>query len=334
MNSPQTNPQPLAGTPIKVPRTGRPFQVIVSGYPVSPLVCALIMWLTVGISALALATADESDSDDVSRIRNKLADESKIWVGQKVTFQVDLLARSFFSGTAVFDLPRIPGAIVMKAEGSPVVSSENIEGQNWNIQTHSFYVYPQRPGGFEIPSFPVRFSVTSEPGKPATSQRQKTEPMAFAANMPPGAEGQSLLISTSELVVEEEWKPPISDNGAMDLTVGDAVERKITLRARDVPGMVLPSMRMPDQKGVSVYQHPASVRDQGNRGETPGFASKPSPTFVRKRARFFCRESPFPGGISNWKNFTARRWIRLRCGSNLRTHLRQRRIKLSSSRMA
>jgi len=226
--------------------------------------------------------ASARGADEVGRVRAELATESPQWVGQKVAFHVDLMSSTFFSGAPRFDLPEIPGAFLMKDGGRPVVSTEQVDGESWSIQRHDFSIYPQQSGTFTIPPFLIRFSVAPASGKPAEEQRLKSPPLNFEARLPPGAEGLSLLISTAELDVDEVWSPPIAADRALDLEVDDAITRKITVRAKDVPGMALPEIVIPEPVGAAAYPKQPDVHDEENRGQLTGERTD-TVTFVCER---------------------------------------------------
>ena len=162
------------------------------------------------------------------------------------------MSPTFFAGAPHFDLPELPGVFIMKVAGRPVIGTESVDGESWTTQRHEFRVYAQRPGTYRIPALNVRFGVAESFGEPPQEQRLQTTPMMFEVKLPPGAEGLSLLISTSKLEVQETWKPVVTD-GALELEVGDAVTRTITLRAEDVPGMALPAINMPRPEGLAAY---------------------------------------------------------------------------------
>lgn len=229
--------------------------------------------------------AQNKEAKDVAGIRNELKKDSA-WVGEKVEFHIELLSASFFSGTARFELPEIPGAIVMKEKGSPIVSSEPVDEETWSVQRHSFMIYAHRPGPVEIPSFPVRFSVSTGIGKPANVQRLNTKPMRFEAKLPPGAEGISVLISTSKLTATQQWSTTPNPKDSVELQVGDAISRKITLSALEVPGMALPRIPFPEIEGLAGYPKAPAVEDRENRGDLTGYRTE-SITYVCEQAGRF-----------------------------------------------
>ena len=96
-----------------------------------------------------------------------------------------------------------------------------------------------------------------------------TPTVSFVARTPPGAEKLATVITTRQLTVKESWAP---EPGATK--TGAAFTRTITVEARDVPGMVLPSFAFDPPPGPC-----ARLRDH-TRGwphwETPGWSPPPT----------------------------------------------------------
>ena len=266
-------------------------------------------WTVVAIALqVALAVYPSiSIANDIARIRTQLTSESTSWVGEKVSMSIDLMSSTLFAGTPRFDLPEVPGVIIMKVKGSPVLSSEEVDGESWSIQRHSFSIYAHRAGSYNIPSFPVRFSVAPAFGKPPELQRLNTESISFEAKLPPGAEGLSLLISTSELNVSELWNPSVPQDKKIELEVGDALTRKITLKANEVPGMALPQIVVPAIEGLSTYEQPSVIDDQENRGALTGIRTN-STTYVCQRPGSFA----LPELVIPWWDTDARQMQRIK----------------------
>lgn len=233
--------------------------------------------------AVMVAASVAVGADDVARVRTGLESESPVWVGQETSFHVELLSSTFFSGSPRFDLPELPGVLIIKTEGRAVLSTETIDGESWSVQRHQFRVYSQRVGKVVLPPFAVRFSVAPGFGKPPQEQRMMSEAIEWDVKMPPGAEGYSLLISTSELEATQSWTPSIAGEGPIQLTVGDAVTRQIKLVAGNVPGMALPAIVMPTPETMSAYAQQPEVKDRGERGELVGERAD-TVTFVCERA--------------------------------------------------
>lgn len=236
-------------------------------------------WLIALFVVLYLALPEQVLAEDIGRVRTKLESTSPVWVGQKVDITVELLSPTIFSGAADFAIPSVPGLIIMKAGGSPTVSSATIDGDTWSVQRHSLFAYAHRAEEFQIPAFQVKFAVPPKFGQPPIEQRLTTQPLVFEAKFPPEAEGLSLLISTSNLEVDESWQPSIPDKGTIELAVGDAITRTIRLVADDVPGMALPPIVLPEPEGLSAYPNNPIVNDKEDRGSLRGSRTE-STTYV------------------------------------------------------
>lgn len=197
--------------------------------------------------------------------RTKLAAKGDIWVGQRVAVEVELLSPGFFSGSAAFDLPRVPGVIVCPPEDRPVLGSETIGAVRYTVQRHELAVFAQRAGRVEIPPYAVRFASRQEGSSAPVEQSVRTDAVTFEAQLPPGAEGLSPLISSLDLQAVETWQP---EPGSAK--VGDAFTRTIRFSAPDIPAMVFPPIPAARAEGLGVYPKAPQVRDYSNRGERRG----------------------------------------------------------------
>lgn len=214
--------------------------------------------------------------------------DAKAWVGQRTTIYVELRAPGSFVGTANFELPQIPGTLLMKV-GNPVVLSRDIEGASWFIQTHEFALFSQKVGVLEVPAFPVTFSRLEGFVGAATEVKAKTPITTIEIQRPPGSERIGFLVTTESLEVTETWDSP---PGASQ--VGAIFKRTIIQRAPNLPGMALAPAPTTAPDGIKVYPGNAETNDKlqrgdflGERRETltyllqkPGALSLPALTYV------------------------------------------------------
>lgn len=207
---------------------------------------------------------------DQAKVRAALETDLPVWVGQQVAFHVDLLSPTFFSGTPAFDVPNVPGAVLMKVDERPTLSTEQIDGVTYSIQRHAFVLFPQRAGTLVVPAFQTRFAVAPAYGKPPVAQSLMLDPLRVEVRMPPGAENLSMLISTTDLMVDDQWSPALSDARTTNLKVGDALTRTLKRRVAGVPGMVLPPVAFESYDGLGVYPKPPVVEDATQRGDFTG----------------------------------------------------------------
>ena len=95
---------------------------------------------------LAATSAAAAAADPPPRVAVALAPKDGAWVGQRVAFVVTLSTPDLFAGAPSFDVPPIPGVVVLPPAGSPVIGSETVGGDSFTTQRHEFAVYAQRPG--------------------------------------------------------------------------------------------------------------------------------------------------------------------------------------------
>ncbi|UCC84048.1 MAG: BatD family protein [Gemmatimonadota bacterium] len=191
--------------------------------------------------------------------------EPVIWVGQRFPFSIDLLAVGAFSGTPAFDLPDIPAAILMKSAERPSLSTRRLKGQTYVVQSHSFSLFVQRAGRITVPSINVRFASAPQFGAEPAEHELATEAFTLEIKAPPGWRPGEQIVCASELEVSENWSPVPSA-----ARVGAAFTREVTLRAKDVPAMLLPSLPRHDVDGLGVYPKEPSLGDEQQRGKFTG----------------------------------------------------------------
>jgi len=212
------------------------------------------------LSGVMLALAAHAD---VAPVAVRVPD-AKAWVGQRATIYVELRAPGSFVGTANFDLPQIPGTLVMKI-GNPVVSSKDIEGASWFVQTHEFALFSQKAGVLEIPAFPVSFSRREGYVGAATDVKAQTSPVSIKIQRPADSEQIGFLVTTESLDVTETWDTPPGPS-----QIGAIFKRTIVQRSQDLPGMALAPAPTAAPEGIKVYPGNAQTKDDLERGNFLG----------------------------------------------------------------
>lgn len=186
-------------------------------------------------------------------------------VGQRVALIVTLYAPGFFASAPSFDLPSIPGAVVLPPTGSPAIGSEKIDGVDFTTQRHEFAIFAQRPGTMQIPAFPIRFDTNAGFGTPTVSREVRTAPALYPVRPPPGTEKLGTVIAARNLKLTESWEPiPKSPR------VGDAFARSVTVTADGIPGMHVPPFRLEGIPGLAAYPKSPEIGDRTERGSLTG----------------------------------------------------------------
>lgn len=196
------------------------------------------------------------------------APEAKAWTGQKLSLIVELRSRGSFAGSASFSIPQVPGSLIIKLD-SVVVSSEQIEGEEWFVQTHEFALFSQRTGPLQIPEFPVRFGRRDGFDGPVEELETSIPSIGVEIERPPGSEGIAFLITTESLAVSESWDP--QPNETPDpIEIGTIFKRRIVQQADGMTGMALIPAPLEAPDGIRVYPPKAETSDRTERGEFRG----------------------------------------------------------------
>ncbi len=199
-------------------------------------------------------------------VRTAIEPEDDIRVGQRVTLRLDVLGVDGWASLP--QLPRIdlPGALVYSPQSQGIRLNETIDGESYSGQRYEMWIYPQRTGEVRIPSFAVntriqQFGLKSEP----VTKELPTKEIVFDVAMPPGASGTMNVICSTELKVQQRWRPERAT-----AQVGDGVERVITRTIAGAPGMVLTPLKHANIQGIRVYPKQPRIDDSINRGELTG----------------------------------------------------------------
>ncbi len=223
--------------------------------PVQKFFCFLGVFLCFG------AWAQEA------KVRTRLATNNVVWVGQKVTVVVELLAPGYFAGAPTFDLPDPQGVLLVPPMEHPVVGNETIDDTSYTVQRYELSAFAMRAGEQSVPAMRIRFPFKRTPlDTNQISATVTTAPLRFKAQLPPGAENLGTVISAKGLKVEEAWQP---EPGKTNVPAGAAFTRTVTFSAPEVPGMVFPPFPAGQIDGLGIYTK-RQINDQAERGVLQG----------------------------------------------------------------
>jgi hypothetical protein len=217
--------------------------------------------------------------------------KAKALTGERLPFFIELHARGSFVGTATFSIPQIPDTIIMKV-GSPVISSKQIEGEEWFVQRHEFNLFSQRNGKLEIPAIPIRFSAREGFTGDAKDFEEKSEALALTIERPPGSEKIGYLVTTSSLEITEKWDP-----APETAEVGSVFKRTISQRAAQMTGMALAPAPTQAPEGTRLYPGRAEIIDKTERGDFTGERSETITYLIEKSGTV-----TLPAITFNWWN--------------------------------
>jgi hypothetical protein len=233
--------------------------------------------LTLGLY-LALAPL-VSAADEGVVLRASIEPKADIWVGGQVRLLIDVLARDGWAQIRKFHPFEVPGASVLQVESQGTRLTDTVSGATWTGQHYEWLVFPQRAGAIVIPPIVVDVETKDLATQQATPVLdQKTPAVAFQAVLPPGADQERGLISTTQLEAGQTLQPATAE-----FKVGDALKRSITLRAAAISGMAFEPVQYAPVPGVGIYPSEPVVQDAVDRGSLTEGRRTESITYVFER---------------------------------------------------
>jgi len=150
---------------------------------------------------LCLALAPSLSAADAGVIlRASIEPQAGIWVGQQVRLLIDVLARDGWAQIRKFHPFEVPGASVLQVESQGTRLTDTVSGAPWTGQHYKWLVFPQRAGTIPIPPIVMDVETKDLATQEATLvPDQKTPMVVFQAGLPPGADQERGLISTTRL---------------------------------------------------------------------------------------------------------------------------------------
>jgi hypothetical protein len=229
---------------------------------------------------LCLALAPSLRAADKSIVlRASIEPKAGIWVGQQVRLLIDVLARDGWAQIRKFHPFEVSGASVLQVESQGTRLTDTLSGATWTGQHYEWLVFPQRAGAIAIPPIVVDVETKDLATQETTPMPgRKTPAVAFQAALPPGADQERGIISTTRLEASHVLAPTTAE-----FKVGDALKRSISLRAAAISGMAFEPVQYPPVAGVGIYPSEPVVQDTVDRGALVEGRRTESVTYVFER---------------------------------------------------
>ncbi|NJN47633.1 MAG: protein BatD, partial [Candidatus Competibacteraceae bacterium] len=195
----------------------------------------------------------------------RVSGEGSFWVGQRIVVEIDLLSTGFSFSNQQFDLPDLPGVVLMPPDNATLNLSESIDGETWQGLRYQLSLFVLEPGAIQLPPFTVSFSVAVGYGSEPESFQFTSKPLSIEVKLPPNAEGLAGLVTTSRFELKIDWQPQPTS-----LKVGDALTLTVQRRAANVPGAAIPPFEHATVDGLTAYPTEPEINDSTARGDLTG----------------------------------------------------------------
>ena len=197
---------------------------------------------------------------------------------QAVVISVRVLTERWFAKGTRLKTVDIANAVVLPASELAINGSKRINGTTWASQIREFTLYPMSAGEYKLPPIAVFVSINSELDGTVAGE-VFTKPLSFNVTLP------ETLVTLENYVVSDDVKLDIEGQFSPEkvYNIGDALTQTITLRANNVPAMMLPIIKTAKLDGISIYQQPEQITDDNDRGALIGQRQQ-SRTFIFEQA--------------------------------------------------
>ncbi len=219
----------------------------------------IALFLSLILASVPTQSAEDEAASDV-KVRAYLEPEGDIYVGQLARLWIEVSTSTWFTKAPTYPELKLPGAIALMPEQLGVNFSDRVGGKTRSGQRQRYVIIPQRVGDLTIPPLTITLAVAID-GKPSDLIKIQTEPVAMAVVFPEGAEGLEQIITTDKLSVRETYGGNLEG-----LKVGDAVTRKVTVKAENTFALALPQVEFKSVKGTRLYPAQPKLSDKVNRG--------------------------------------------------------------------
>lgn len=199
--------------------------------------------------------------DQLLQVRAFLEPAGTVVARQNTKLVIETATSGWFTGGTKITPPEVPGLLILQNEKFASNASERRNGKPWVTQRWTMDAYPMRAGTFSIP--PIALSVRLKtPENQEVSGLRTTNAIELTAALPPALESVTDWVAAPAYSVRQTFDRPVDK-----LSVGDAIEQTIELKAADVMAMMLPVYRPPDLDGLAAYPAPPQLENRINRGQ-------------------------------------------------------------------
>ncbi len=254
-------------------------------------ICFICAVAPVFCRAMENKTGNHDIPQDIVKVRAWVENGPKVPVTGQVSLVVEIASKTWFTqGTRIKNI-EIGDAVIPTAHSFATNFTRTEGGRTWSVQQWTVIIHPMKEKTYVVPAIPVTYVTVDEKGKPV-SGRVVTKPVQFRAVVPGELAGTAHWVATSRMTVRQVMDEPV--NGRK---VGDAVKQRVEIEAYDLPAMMLPVFSIVAPRGLAMYEDPAKLIDDVNRGTRIGKRVE-SITYVIEKPGSY----RIPGRVYSWWN--------------------------------
>lgn len=180
--------------------------------------------------------------------------------GERVRLFYKLYTPNFFTDAPFYQNLVVENGLIV--EQKTLSASATFVGKQMASQIIEIDLYPSQDGIIEIPDLRFIGKVAGSGGEDVPPVALYSDPQVILVQTPVGLASHPGFVASTKVSVVDEWQIP-----SKHLEKGDLLYRTLTLRAKDVPPMILPDFVLNTPDGVSLLMTEPSLTTIQNRSE-------------------------------------------------------------------
>ena len=182
-------------------------------------------------------------------IRVELQSHKNLYTSQKIIVAVELMTDAFSISDARITFPSSLKYIVNAPKSAAYISTEEINGTDWQMVHYEYEVYALQAGEIEVSSVKATFSASMGYGRPKKEFSLQSKALHYSVLSPKGIKKDQFVLVTDNYRLSQKIEPQKSE-----LIVGDAIEVELTQKAHGVPDILLKPIHYKSTALLRMYE--------------------------------------------------------------------------------
>jgi len=138
--------------------------------------------------------------------------------------------------------------VIIAPSSAAYKSTENIGDEQYQYSVYEYELYPLKAGGLSLKPLKVSFNASSGYGQPKEHFELETSQKELFISSPKGVD--DFILATPNFSIKTAYS-----QNKQSYKLGDAITQTITMKAIDVPDVLIPKVTFADIKGFKLYEN-------------------------------------------------------------------------------
>lgn len=217
---------------------------------------------------------------------NASFNKNNVMVGEPLVVTISVHTSTWFTQPPVFEEIQVKGALLVRLEQRSGAKSITIGRKAYPTIEQRFVVYPNIVGENTLPSFNVKTTSPPEGDYKGVERTVATKERKFIVQGPPEGMDTSKWLTAYDVSISETWDKPLEN-----LTAGDVLERRISIRASGALAAAIPPLDSTIIEFGTVYPKTPILGNIQNATSFTGSRTEISNYLIEKDGKFIIPET-------------------------------------------